>query len=84
MPVRMAVSSETPVTPPSRKLLGNRNPFNPIEAERIPNEIKITSFTILTGLTDLYFCFSIVFKNQEKYFENYFLKHHSDDFRQDK
>ena len=33
-------SMETPVTPPSMKLLESRNPFRPIAAERMPAAMK--------------------------------------------
>ena len=34
--VTVASSSDTPVTPPSMKPLGSRNPFSPKPADRMP------------------------------------------------
>ena len=39
-PVVFESSMDTPVTPPSMKLLDSRNPFSPIPADRIPNSRK--------------------------------------------
>ena len=36
--VTVASSSDTPVTPPSMKPLGSRNPFSPRPAERMPEQ----------------------------------------------
>ena len=36
-PVVFASSIETPVTPPSMKLLDSRNPFRPMPADRMPS-----------------------------------------------
>src|SRR5438876_1221183 len=39
-PVVFASSMEIPVTPPSMKLLDNKNPFKPMLAERIPSPMS--------------------------------------------
>src|SRR6188474_1326822 len=38
--VNFASSIDTPVTPPSMKLLDSRNPFSPIAAEKMPRRIS--------------------------------------------
>lgn len=42
--VSAAINNEIPVTPPSINLLGNKKPFNPKAAEKIPPNINATSF----------------------------------------
>jgi hypothetical protein len=39
-PVTSVTKSEIPVTPPSIKVLGSKNPFNPNPAERKPRVIR--------------------------------------------
>ena len=40
VPVTFDTSMDTPVTPPSMKLLESRNPWIPIPADRIPSRIR--------------------------------------------
>ena len=40
IPVISVIIREIPVTPPSIKELGSKNPFNPKQADDIPNKIK--------------------------------------------
>ena len=49
-PVTFAESNETPVIPPSMKLFGSKNPFNPRPADKIPNDTNVKSFKNLSGL----------------------------------
>ena len=44
MCVMFSSNNEIPVAPPSIKLLGNKNPFNPKPAEKTPIIIKMYSF----------------------------------------
>lgn len=45
IPVFSAVIKEMPVTPPSIKLLGSKNPLSPKPAEVIPIKINMASLT---------------------------------------
>ena len=47
------IKSDIPTAPPSRKLSGRRNPFNPNVADMMPREINKVSLTILVALIRL-------------------------------
>ena len=64
MPVISEVKSARPVDPPSIKLLGSRNPFNPKPAEIIPHETRIMSFIILSAFNITGFIFLITGVNK--------------------
>ncbi len=53
--VSISTSSDKPIAPPSRKLLGSKNPFNPILAMVTPIPINIASL-ILLSKTSLAIC----------------------------
>lgn len=57
-PKRTLTNKETPVTPPSKKLLGNRKAFKPNPAQPTPKEIQIASrkyLLMLIGFNDQLF-----------------------------